>query len=458
MMPKKKTINTPPAAPKTEAKPKGKYPQLLRGMKDILPEVQDYWNWVEKEAERLAKDYGYDKIETPILEETTLFTRAVGENTDIVEKEMFSFIDKGGENVSLRPENTTGIARAYTEHGMINLPQPVRLYYWGSFFRYDRPQAGRFREFHQFGFEVLGDSNPIIDTQLIVICSSFFKTLGLPIVIQINSVGCRNCRKEYEQLLVDYLNPRKKFLCEDCKRRLVKNPLRILDCKKEECRELILDAPQFIDHLDEECKEHFVKVLEYLDGAEIAYNLNPFLVRGLDYYTKTVFEIWPEEKTTDSQAALGGGGRYDYLVELLGGRPTPACGYAAGIERIITYLKEKEIVLPLQEKPDIFVAQLGESAKKKALRLLEDLRQAGFKVASNFSKDGLKNQLSHASKLGVKFSLILGQKEILDKTILIRDMESGSQEVIDFNKILPELKKKLEKSGTVVKNNHETRL
>jgi len=451
-MPKKKTTEITPTVKKTETESKTRYPQLLRGMKDILPESQEYWDFVKKELDRLARDYGYGRIETPILEETALFARSVGENTDIIEKEMFSFIDKGGVNVSLRPENTAGIARVYIEHGMLNQPQPVRLYYCGPFFRYDRPQAGRQREFNQFGFEVIGDELPIIDAQMIVMCASFYKAMGLPVVIQINSVGCKICRKEYEQLLVDYLNPRKKFLCEDCKRRLTKNTLRVLDCKKEECRELMLAAPQFLDHLDEECKEHFVKVLEYLDGAEIAYNLNPFLVRGLDYYTKTTFEIWPEGKEASSQTALGGGGRYDDLIELLGGRPTPACGYAGGIERLIMCMKEKEIVLPSPKKPDVFIAQLGESATKKALKLTEDLRQNGIKVASNFSKAGLRDQLAQASNLAVRFSLILGQKEILDRTILIRDMESSSQEVIDINKVHQELKKRLEKANSLIQN------
>ena len=452
-MPRKKTIKTVVSPKKTEEKPK-KPIQLLRGMKDTLPEIQDVWDYVRNEVEGLAQDYSYSRIDTPVLEETNLFTRSVGENTDIVEKEMFSFIDKGGDHVSLRPEGTAGIARAYIEHGMLNQPQPVRLYYWGPFFRYDRPQAGRYRQFHQFGFEAIGDAQPIIDAQLIVMCFSLYRKIGLPVIIQINSVGCKNCRKEYEQLLIDYLTPRKKFLCEDCKRRMQKNSLRILDCKNPECRELIQDAPQLVDHLDEECKNHFVKVLEYLDETEVAYNLNPYLVRGLDYYTKTTFEIYLEGKENDSQAVLGGGGRYDDLIELLGGRPTPACGFASGIERLALSIREKEIIVPTAPKPDVFIAQLGESAKKKALKLVEELRQKKMKVSCNFSKDGLKNHLSLASRLGVKFSLILGQKEILDRTVLIRDMESGSQEVVDFNRVYDELKKKIEKIQPIIQNNH----
>jgi histidyl-tRNA synthetase len=445
-------VSEKPEEKKEEANKKSpKIPQLLRGMKDIMPESQKYWNYVRKVVEELAEDYTYERINTPILEETSLFARSVGENTDIVEKEMFSFEDKSGKNVSMRPENTAGIVRAYIEHGMLDRPQPVRLFYWGPFFRYDRPQAGRYRQFHQFGFEAIGDGNPIIDAQIIVMCQSLYQKIGIPVVTQINSVGCKKCRQEYEQLLSDYLSSRKKFFCEDCKKRLVKNPLRVLDCKVKECKEVLTDAPHIVDHLDDECKEHFVKVLEYLDEADIAYQLNPFLVRGLDYYTKTTFEIWPE-KAEGSQSALGGGGRYDDLTEVLGGRPTPACGFAGGIERLILGMREKEIVIPPLEAPDVFVAQLGESAKKKALRLVEDLRQTGLRAASNFSKEGLKYQLSVAAKLKVKFSLILGQKEILDKTILLRDMESGSQEVIDYNKSYDELMKRLEKAKAVVKN------
>ncbi|MFA6525325.1 MAG: histidine--tRNA ligase [Patescibacteria group bacterium] len=453
-MPKSKVTKPPVKADEKTAEPKkrsSKHPQLLRGMKDILPESQKYWNYVRKLVEQLAEDYTYEMIDTPILEETSLFTRSVGENTDIVEKEMFSFEDKSGTNVSMRPENTAGIVRAYIEHGMLDRPQPVRLFYWGPFFRYDRPQAGRYRQFHQFGFEAIGDNNPIIDAQLIVMCQSIYNTIGIPVVTQINSVGCKKCRKDYEQLFTDYLSSRKKFLCEDCKRRLVKNPLRVLDCKVKECKEILADAPHIVDHLDEECKEHFVKVLEYLDEADIAYQLNPFLVRGLDYYTRTTFEIWPE-KDDGSQSALGGGGRYDDLTEMLGGRPTPACGFAGGVERLVISMREKEIVIPQPEPPDVFVAQLGESAKKKALRLVEDLRIKGIRAASNFSKEGLKYQLSVAARLRVKFSLILGQKEMLDKTILLRDMEGGSQEVIDYNKVYVELKNRLEKTKAIIQN------
>ncbi|MBU4331639.1 histidine--tRNA ligase [Patescibacteria group bacterium] len=481
-------------------------PQLLRGMKDILPQEQKYWELIRSKVEKLAPVYGFGKIDTPLLEETRLFERAVGEGTDIVEKEMFSFTDQGGDNISLRPEATASIVRAYTEHGMLNLPQPVKLWYWGPMFRYDRPQAGRLRQFNQFGFEVLGSLDSVVDAQLILIFYKLCQELKLDATVQINSIGCPECRDEYQKILVDFFRTKKNFLCDTCRIRLTKNPLRILDCKEEECKALSAEAPQIIDFLCEECKEHFIKVLEHLDELEIPYNLNSRLVRGLDYYTKTVFEIWPTfapdgasagkptlapvetgtsadeaalsenvasdtkqtketkaanpqksdgdkdsetEMDTDKVAddpgrlALGGGGRYDDLVEMLGGRPTPAVGFSCGIERLILCLKKQGGQVRTGRKVDIFVAQLGDQAKKRSLKLFEDLRCKGVKVAENLAKEGLKSQLEIANKLGVKYSLILGQKEMLDKTIIIRDMESGVQEVVDFDKVLVEIKKRL---------------
>jgi len=449
---------------------KGKTPQVLRGMKDILPSEEKYWSFVGERAEKFARDYGFQRIETPILEETGLFVRAVGKQTDIVEKEMFSFVDQGGENISLRPEATASIARAYLNHGMFNLPQPVKLYYWGPMFRHERPQSGRLRQFHQFGFEVLGDKHPIIDAQLISLVYHFYKEIGLEISLEINSIGCPICRPKYKEALVNYYRSHRSKLCPNCKKRLTRNPLRLLDCKESSCQPFKAEAPQIVDWLCEDCKNHFVKVLEYLDELQLPYVLNPTLVRGLDYYTKTVFEIWStfassggasaEKPTTSStpsqskgetegvlggaQFALGGGGRYDDLVELLGGRPTPACGFSLGIERSILKIKEANLPVPERAGPDIFLAQLGEPAKRKCLRLYEDLRKEGLKLAESFSKDGLKPQLEVANRLGVKYALILGQKELVDGTIIIRDMEAGIQEIVDFKKVVKEIKKRLE--------------
>lgn len=463
-----------------------KIPQLLRGMKDILPSEQKYWHLLRNKGESLARDYGFERIDTPIMEETNLFTRAVGKQTDIVEKEMFSFIDQGGDNISLRPEGTASVVRAYINHGMVNLPQPVKLFYWGPMFRHERPQSGRQRQFHQFSCEALGDKHPVIDAELILTAHNFFKEIGINTSLQINSLGCPLCRPRYKDAIINYYRTHRSNLCETCKKRLVKNPLRLLDCKEPGCQALKADAPQIIDWLCEECKTHFVKVLEYLDEIEVSYVLNPFLVRGLDYYTKTVFEIWPasatatadkpslieatadkfssastnieeevdysapekpEEDNFSGQSALGGGGRYDNLVELLGGRPTPACGFSIGLERTISRMKEANIAVPEINNPDIFIAQLGEAAKRKCLALYEELRREGIKVSGFFSKDGLKPQLEAANKLGVRYALILGQKELVDGTILIRDMEAGAQEIVDFKKIVREVKKRLGMNG-----------
>jgi histidyl-tRNA synthetase len=431
-----------------------KTPSVLRGFKDILPSEQKYWDLMRGKAGQMALDYGFERIDFPYLEETSLFLRSVGKETDIVAKEMFSFIDRGGDNVSLRPEATAQVARAYINHGMFNLPQPVKLLYLGPMFRYDRPQSGRYRQFNQLGFEILGDLNPVLDAQIVILTYNFLKEIGLPATVQINSIGCNNCRKEYKVQLVNYYKSQKNDLCEDCKDRLAKNPMRLLDCKEEKCSAIKEDAPQIVDFLCDECKNHFVKVLEFLDELEIPYNLNAHLVRGLDYYTKTVFEVWPlaeaqaktaegENEDNKAQSALGGGGRYDNLVEMLGGRLTPAVGVSLGLERIILKLKELNITVPEGVKRDIFVAQLGESAKRKAMKLYETLRAEGIKVAECFAKDGLKAQLEIANKLGVRYALILGQKELSEGTILLRDMEAGAQETINYNKAVKDIKKRL---------------
>jgi len=421
-----------------------KTPQLLRGFKDILPAEQHYWQFVRETAASFAAGYGFPRIDLPILEEANLFIRSIGRQTDIVEKEMFSFIDQGEGVVVLRPEFTASVARAYINHGMVSLPQPVKFYYWGPAFRHERPQSGRQRQFHQFGFEILGDANPVIDAQVIAIINNFYQQIGLnQISIQVNSIGCPGCRAAYLQELVTYYRSKRKMLCDDCKKRLTKNSLRLLDCKKVSCQFIKNEAPQIIDWLDDDCKNHFMKVVGYLDELNISYKLNPHLVRGLDYYTRTVFEIWPTDKEEGAQSVLGGGGRYDGLVELLGGRPTPAMGVSAGIERTISQLKQQEVKIPLPVPVEVFLAQIGDAAKVKALILFERLRREEIKVEENFAKDSLKSQLELADKLKVKYALILGQKEVMDGTILIRDMESGVQEVVDFNKIIQELKKKL---------------
>ncbi|MFA7662411.1 MAG: histidine--tRNA ligase [Patescibacteria group bacterium] len=424
---------------------RGKQIKSLRGMRDILPEEQIYWDFVTQKAEESLKFYGFAKIDTPILEDLNLFVRGVGEDTDIVGKEVFSFVDKGGEKVCLRPESTASVVRSYIEHGMINQAQPVKLYYQGPQFRHEKPQSGRFRQFYQLGLEVIGDPDPIIDAQLILFARNFLNELKLKFSIQVNSLGCKDCRKAYYKALNDFYRPKKRFLCKDCQKRMLKNPLRLLDCKEEECQKIAEEVPQIVDYLCEDCNKHFVKVLEYLDELEISYELNSKVVRGLDYYTKTIFEIWPisdDETKKISNGALGGGGRYDGLVEELGGQPTPACGMAFGIERIISQLKEQEIVFPQAKGVDIFLVQVGAAARKRCLSLFEELRINKIKVAESLSKNGLRPQLDKANKLKAKYSLILGQQELLDGTIIIRDMEDGTQETVNIDKVLDYVKKK----------------
>ncbi|MDD4271593.1 MAG: histidine--tRNA ligase [Patescibacteria group bacterium] len=425
----------------------------LRGMKDILPDEYKYWNLIIKKATELSRSYGFKRMDTPVLENLELYERSSGRSSDIVVKEMFSFIDKNGEKIALRPEATPGIIRSYIEHGMFNLPQPVKLFWLGPVFRHDKPQAGRFRQFSQFNLESIGDASPVADAELIAITYYFFRELQLEVMTQINSVGCASCRKEYLVKLENFYKERgrRTKLCNDCKKRLAKNPLRLLDCKEKQCQEIAADAPQIVDSLCEDCRNHFIKVLEYLDELNIPYNLNPTLVRGLDYYNRTVFEIWPSSaeategkpEEQSRQNALGGGGRYDGLVEYMGGRPTPACGFGIGIERVILKIKEKNIPLKDEEKGDLFLAHLGDPARRKIMVLFEELRKNGFKVRQAFTKDNLKSQLELANQAGVKYTLILGQKEIMDGTILIRDMESGIQEIVDYKKVVAEIEKRL---------------
>lgn len=417
----------------------------LRGMKDVLFDEYRYWDLVKSKAIDLARTYGFKRLDTPILEPADMYERTTGETSDIVTKEMYAFVDKGGEKVALRPEATPSLVRAYIEHGMFNFPQPIKMLWLGPLFRHDKPQAGRYRQFSQIDLEMFGEESPVADAQLILLAYNFFKELQIDVQVQINSIGCKECRKEYSNKLVAFYKERGKRakLCPDCNKRLAKNPLRLLDCKEEKCVEVRTDAPQIVDYLCDDCKNHFTKVLEYLDELDIPYNLNTYLVRGLDYYTRTVFEIWPMDGEESRQTALGAGGRYDDLVEFMGGRPTPACGFALGVERVISKVKEKNIPLKQEDENVIFIAQLGDQARRKVFGLFEELRRSGFNVRQAFTKDSLKAQLEEANRVGAKFSLILGQKEILDGTMLIRDMESGIQEVIDYKKIRQELEKRL---------------
>ncbi|MDD5726045.1 MAG: histidine--tRNA ligase [Patescibacteria group bacterium] len=439
------TKKTAPAPKKPEG-PSKKAPQpfsLVRGVRDILPADQPYWRQAFEMAQSLCDAYSVDRIETPVLEETGLFVRSVGKQTDIVEKEMFSFETTGNEHVTLRPENTASICRSYIHHGMLNLPQPVKLWYWGPQFRHERPQSGRYRQFWQYGVEMIGESDAVIDAQLALIAWRFLKDLGIDTVVRINSIGTPESRINYRNALVAYFRPKRNRLSEEDKKRLLKNPLRLLDSKDPAMAELKAEAPQIVDWLDEPSKNHFMRVLEYLDEVGVPYQLDPFLVRGLDYYTQTVFELYDTSETDETaQSALGGGGRYDGLMEILGGRPTPAAGFALGIDRIISKLKALKPTLP-EKKVEVFVAQLGEAGRKRALALFEELRLANIKTAEAFAKGSIKVQMEIANRLGARWAIIVGQKEVLDGTAIIRDMDAGTQEIVDGRKVVHELQKKM---------------
>ena len=426
--------------------PKIKF-QSPKGMHDILPKDQKYFQKIFDVCKDMAEFYDFGRLETPILEQAELFTKGVGQATEVVEKQMYVLKTKGSDVLALRPEGTAPIVRAFVENGIENWPKPVKLWHFGPFFRYEKPQSGRFRQFWQFGFEVLGAGNPVVDVQIIQIFLNVLQKLKIKnLFLQINSMGEIKCRSRYKKVLVRYLRSYQKNLCPDCKRRLRQNPFRVLDCKKETCQKIVIAGPQIMDYLCKVCRAHFKQVLEFLDSLEIPYRLNPYLVRGLDYYTKTVFEIFmakPSEELNSGQIALAGGGRYDDLVKLLGGKEVPGCGAAAGIERIVETMKKQEFKFSEKKKPQIFLAQLGILSKTKALMLFEQFRKAGVPVSESFSKDSLRAQLERANKLGAKYTLILGQKEIMEGKLILRDMQKGTQKTLKLDKIIQTMKKKI---------------
>lgn len=418
-------------------------------MHDILPADQPYWQFVIKKAKGLLEDYGFEKIDTPILETKTLFVRSVGEHTDIVEKEIYTLKTKGGDELALRPEFTAGLARAYIEHGMHTWPHPIQFLSFGPVFRHDNPQAGRYRQFHQINAETFGDDNAATDAQMIFMAFKILEGLGLKnLVVKINSIGDSNCRSQYIKVLKDFYRTRGKKLCPHCRDRMKTNILRTLDCVDQNCREIIKDVPQIVDSLDPECKNHFKNVLEFLDEVKIPYFLDTCLVRGLDYYTRTVFEIWPEETEGEekkaSRLALCSGGRYDKLISALGGPKTSATGWGMGVERVILAMKEIGINPPAgRSQPKVFIAQLGEIAKRKSLVLFEEFRKAGVGAKTSLGRDSIKSQLRTANRLGIKYTIIIGQKESFDGTAILREMDSGIQETIPANKIVETLKQRI---------------
>jgi len=401
-----------------------------RGTADILPGEQAYWQYIEDKAVSVCQLYGYQRIDTPAFEDAGLFTRSVGEGTDIVNKEMYIFKDRSDNELALRPEGTASVCRAYLEHGMDNLPQPMKLYYFADIFRYERPQAGRYRQHHQFGCEAIGEASPMLDAEVIQMALGFFRSLGLTqFTLQLNSIGCKQCRPDYLQKLKDYYAPLTPSLCDDCRARLAKNPLRLLDCKKPGCQAAAEGAPRNSEYLCKDCHDHFDALKTYLEALEIEYGINHRLVRGLDYYTKTVFEIQPLEG--GSQSALGGGGRYDDLISELGGKSTPAIGFATGMERIVLNLKNQGIEAPEQVKPAVFIACMGNSAKIVALKTASDLREAGISVIVAAGDRSLKAQLRQANSVGATYAVIIGDDEIKEGMVTLRNMLTSDQQVVD---------------------------
>jgi len=412
--------------------------QAPRGTSDILPNEQAYWRHIEQKVAEIAQLYGYERIDAPTFEDTKLFARSVGEDTDIVKKEMYTFEDRGGSLLTLRPEGTAPVCRAYLEHGMHNLPQPVKLYYIASIFRYERPQAGRYRQHYQFGYEAIGDDDPALDGEVIDMAWQFFASVNLrKMTLQINSIGCKKCRPNYVAALKDYYASHTPELCPDCKTRLKINPLRLLDCKNEACQQIADSAPKSVDYLCPECTEHFRRLNRYLELLGLPFVVNNHLVRGLDYYTRTVFEIQPEGG--GAQSTLAGGGRYDDLIEELGGKPTPALGFAAGIERIILNLKEQKVAVPTLPKPQVFIAYLGDEAKDKAVKLASTLRRGGVGVIEALGDKSLKAQLRQANNLGARYAVIIGEEEVKAGTVILRDMTSAEQKSIPFSRLQEEL-------------------
>ena len=409
-----------------------------RGTKDILPDTVAQWTHVEKVIRELCARYGYHEIRTPIFEHTELFLRGIGETTDVVEKEMYTFTDRGERSLTLRPENTASVVRSYLQNKLYAADALVKLFYIGSMFRYDRPQAGRYREFHQFGVEALGEENPAVDAEIIVLAVEFLRALGLQeLKLHLNSVGCPKCRPVYREKLQEFFRPHLEELCTDCRSRFERNPLRLLDCKNEHCHALAEDAPRITDCLCDECRTHFAEVQSYLTAAGIPFELDANLVRGLDYYTKTAFEV--KYTPLGAQSAVAGGGRYDGLVEEVGGPPTPGIGFAVGLERVLLALEKQELLPEEPEAVDVFVVALGEAAQIPAFKLLHELRVAKLSAAMDFAGRSMKAQMKQANKKNARFVAILGEDEVKEASALLKDMKTSEQKKLALKDFVPAL-------------------
>lgn len=405
-----------------------------KGTRDILPAEIAKWQYAERLFLNIAKRYGYNEIRIPVFESTDVFQRGVGDTTDIVQKEMYTFNDKGGRSITLRPEGTAGVVRSYIENGMGSLPSPVKLAYNITCYRYENVQKGRYREFHQFGLESFGCSSPEIDAEIISLLYTFFRELGLKkISLNLNSIGCPTCRKKYNELLKGYLEPNLANMCDTCRDRFDRNPLRIIDCKEDRCREYVKGAPALIDNLCDECQEHFDKLTSILDELDIPFVINKGIVRGLDYYTKTVFEFVSENVGT--QGTICGGGRYDNLISEFGGQPTPGIGFALGVERLMMEIEAQGIELPVQENLQLYIVNIGDKANSFARKLILKLREKGIRVEKDLLGRAMKAQMKAANRLKADNVLVLGDDEVDNLTAKIRNMQSGETVDVSLNGI-----------------------
>lgn len=406
--------------------------KAIKGTKDVLPKDVHKNQYIEATALDIASKFGYKEIRTPVFEHTELFQRGVGDTTDVVQKEMYTFDDKGGRSITLRPEGTAGAVRSFLENGLCNEALPQKVCYLISCYRYEKPQAGRLREFHQFGVECFGTASPLADAEIIALAKSIFDTLSVrDLSLEINSIGCPKCRAEYHKALKEYFASRKDELCDTCKGRLDRNPMRILDCKSPICHEIAQGAPVVIDYLCDECKEHFEKVQKYLDAQNIEYKINPQIVRGLDYYTKTVFEF--VSNSIGAQGTVCGGGRYDGLVEELGGQHTASLGFAMGLERLMLLMEAQGCEFPQAEKPDLFIVALGEKATLKAVEIAKDMREEGFSALLDLNQRSVRAQMKYADKLGAKFNVVIGDNEVENKIAKLKNMQTGEETEINLD-------------------------
>lgn len=406
--------------------------KAIKGTKDVLPNESYKNQYIEATCLGVAENFGYKEMRTPVFEHTELFQRGVGDTTDVVQKEMYTFDDKGGRSITLRPEGTAGAARAFLENGLSNEALPQKIYYLTSCYRYEKPQAGRLREFHQFGIECFGATSPLADAEMISLAKQIFDELGVKdLHLELNSIGCPECRAEYHKALKEYFSQYKDKLCDTCNDRLERNPMRILDCKSPVCSEIAKGAPVVLDYLCDECREHFQKVKSYLDAANIEYIVNPQIVRGLDYYTKTVFEFVSD--AIGSQGTVCGGGRYDGLLEELGGQHTPSLGFAMGLERLQLVMEAQGCNFPEPSRPDLFIVAMGEKATLKAVEIAKDMRDEGFSVVYDLNGRSLRAQMKYADKLGAKFNVVIGDNEVENKVVSLKDMATGESSEINLD-------------------------